>query len=90
MTLFTVIKLADRYKLKLNEILITVCKVAASVCGTSANLIEGDVLSVEQLLYGLMLPSGNDAGYAIANHFGQLIIDHGNETKYMGTFESEF
>ncbi len=30
----------------------------------------GDTLTLEQLLYGLMLPSGNDAGMAIAVHIG--------------------
>jgi len=34
--------------------------------GTSACLKCGDVLTVEDLLYGLMLPSGNDAAFALA------------------------
>jgi len=29
--------------------------------GTSANLLFKDVLSINQLFYALMLPSGNDA-----------------------------
>jgi D-alanyl-D-alanine carboxypeptidase len=33
-----------------------------------ANLKPGDTLTLRQLLYGLMLPSGNDAGAAIAVH----------------------
>lgn len=35
---------------------------------TMANIKPGDKLSLEQLLYGLMLPSGNDAANAIAVH----------------------
>ena len=35
-----------------------------------ANLHPGDRISLEQLLYGLMLPSGNDAANAIAVHLG--------------------
>lgn len=35
---------------------------------TLAGIKPGDVLTMEQLLYGLMLPSGNDAGAAIAVH----------------------
>lgn len=35
---------------------------------TLCNIKPGDKLSLEQLLYGLMLPSGNDAGAAIAVH----------------------
>ncbi len=36
----------------------------ATLCGIK----PGDQLTMEQLLYGLMLPSGNDAGAAIAVH----------------------
>ena len=36
----------------------------ASLC----HINPGDTLSMEELLYGLMLPSGNDAGAAIAVH----------------------
>lgn len=35
---------------------------------TLCKIKPGDTLSMEQLLYGLMLPSGNDAGAAIAVH----------------------
>ncbi|GAA0902509.1 serine hydrolase [Streptomyces thermoalcalitolerans] len=35
-----------------------------------ARLIVGDKVTVRQLLYGLMLPSGCDAAYALADKFG--------------------
>ena len=41
----------------------------ASLC----NIHPGDRLTLEQLLYGLMLPSGNDAGAAIAVHISGSI-----------------
>jgi len=41
--------------------------------GTSANLKSGEELLVIDLLYGLMLPSGNDAGVALAQHFGKFL-----------------
>ncbi|MDG9726494.1 MULTISPECIES: D-alanyl-D-alanine carboxypeptidase family protein [unclassified Streptomyces] len=37
---------------------------------SSARLIVGDKVTVRQLLYGLMLPSGCDAAYALADRFG--------------------
>ncbi|GAA2935642.1 D-alanyl-D-alanine carboxypeptidase family protein [Streptomyces enissocaesilis] len=37
---------------------------------STADLRTGDKLSVRQLLYGLMLPSGCDAAYALADTFG--------------------
>ncbi|WP_246144177.1 D-alanyl-D-alanine carboxypeptidase [Actinacidiphila oryziradicis] len=37
---------------------------------SSAHLIVGDKVTVRQLLYGLMLPSGCDAAYALADKYG--------------------
>lgn len=53
----------------LSEIL-TVDKESAEVGGSSANLKEGDTLTVEQALRGLMIPSGNDAAMALAKYVG--------------------
>jgi D-alanyl-D-alanine carboxypeptidase len=39
---------------------------AAGIQGTQMNLNAGDRISLRELLYGLMLPSGNDAAAAIA------------------------
>ncbi|MFF9075550.1 D-alanyl-D-alanine carboxypeptidase family protein [Streptomyces sp. NPDC014872] len=41
-----------------------------SKSASSARLIVGDKVTVRQLLYGLMLPSGCDAAYALADKFG--------------------
>ena len=38
--------------------------------GTSANLYLGDVISILDLLFAMMLPSGNDAAYSLAQNFG--------------------
>ncbi len=43
--------------------------------GTSAELYEGDVYSIRQLLYALMLPSGNDAALALAAWGGKILCD---------------
>lgn len=40
---------------------------------TLCDIHPGDTLTMEQLLYGLMLPSGNDAGAAIAVHMAGSI-----------------
>ena len=37
---------------------------------SNMGLVAGDSLTVEQLLYGLLLPSGNDAARALARHVG--------------------
>lgn len=41
--------------------------------GTTANLIYSDFVILQDLLYGLMLPSGNDAAYALAEWGGRVI-----------------
>jgi serine-type D-Ala-D-Ala carboxypeptidase (penicillin-binding protein 5/6) len=41
--------------------------------GTTAGLSYNDVLSVKDLLYGMMLPSGNDAATALAEAFGIIM-----------------
>lgn len=38
--------------------------------GSSATIRGGESVTVRELLYGLMLPSGNDAATALAEHFG--------------------
>ena len=49
---------------------VTAGKNAYGVPGTSIYLGLGESLTLEQMLYGLMLSSGNDAAVAIAEHFG--------------------
>ncbi|MBE5777040.1 MAG: D-alanyl-D-alanine carboxypeptidase [Clostridiales bacterium] len=47
---------------------VTAGKNAFGVPGTSIYLAEGETLTMEQMLYGLMLQSGNDAAVAVAEH----------------------
>ena len=47
---------------------VTAGKNAHGVSGTSIYLSEGETLTMEQMLYGLMLRSGNDAAVAIAEY----------------------
>lgn len=42
--------------------------------GTSANLPYGKWIRLIDLLYALMLPSGNDAAYLLAEAFGLLMF----------------
>ena len=40
---------------------VTILESASEMTGTTANLLDRDMLTVEDLIYGMMLPSGNDA-----------------------------
>jgi serine-type D-Ala-D-Ala carboxypeptidase (penicillin-binding protein 5/6) len=50
--------------------IVTVPAQSDKVGGTTAELRAGDQIVVRELLYGLLLPSGNDAAVALAEHFG--------------------
>jgi serine-type D-Ala-D-Ala carboxypeptidase (penicillin-binding protein 5/6) len=54
---------------KMNE-MVTVSKKASGTEGSSLYLEPGDKIKLEDLVYGLMLRSGNDAAVAIAEHVG--------------------
>ena len=51
--------------------LVTISPHAANIEGSSMYLRAGENISLEHLLYGLMLSSGNDAAVAIAEHIGR-------------------
>lgn len=54
---------------KLDDV-VTVSAKAAGVWGSKIALKKGDRMTLRNLLYGLMLKSGNDAAIAIAEHIG--------------------
>jgi serine-type D-Ala-D-Ala carboxypeptidase (penicillin-binding protein 5/6) len=52
---------------------VVVSKRAAQIGGSTIDLKEGETLSLNDMLYGLMLNSGNDAAIAIAEHIGGTV-----------------
>lgn len=73
---------------------VRVSKNAASIEGSSMYLQEGEVISMMDLLYGLMLSSGNDAAVAIAEEvsgseeeFAKIM---NNKAKEIGMSNSNF
>ena len=50
-------------------------KEAVGIEGSSMYLQEGEILTVQDLLYGLMLRSGNDAAVALAIYCGGTVQD---------------
>ncbi|CAK70730.1 unnamed protein product (macronuclear) [Paramecium tetraurelia] len=73
MTAYTAIQLCEDLNLDYNEINIRIPRIATQIGGTSAFLRRDDILSLVELLYALMLPSGNDAAISIALHFGSIL-----------------
>lgn len=52
---------------------VKVSKRAASIWGSTIKLKAGEELTLRELLYGLMLRSGNDAAIAVAEHIGGTV-----------------
>ncbi len=69
MTAYVVMKYCERTPAMLKET-ITFSRRADKTNGSTSGLREGEQISVGDLLYGLLLPSGNDAAVALAEHFG--------------------
>ena len=69
-------------------------KEAVGIEGSSMYLQEGEVLTVQELLYGLMLHSGNDAAVALAIYCGGTVegfVDLMNEqAAFMGLKNTHF
>lgn len=65
--------IAIKYGDLTDTVTVTEDAVITEVGATLAGIHPGDQLTMEQLLYGLMLPSGNDAGAAIAVHMAGSI-----------------
>ena len=71
MTFIACIEIADEQEISLNT-KILVSSSASKIKGTTSNLLEHDELKIIDLLYGLMIPSGNDSAMALALYFGKF------------------
>jgi D-alanyl-D-alanine carboxypeptidase len=58
---------------------VTVSPGAAATTGSRMGLVAGETLTVRDLLYGLLVPSGNDAAVALAEHVA------GSEADFVAT-----
>ncbi|SET74644.1 D-alanyl-D-alanine carboxypeptidase family protein [Lacrimispora sphenoides] len=84
--------IALKYGNLTDEVTVTKDAVITEAGATLCGIKPGDKLTMEQLLYGLMLPSGNDAGSAIATHmaggidqFAQMMNDEALNVGATGT-----
>ncbi|MEI7701775.1 MAG: serine hydrolase [Planctomycetia bacterium] len=73
MTAWLVARMAEKTPEVLSEML-TVSERADQTRGSTADVRRGEALNIEEALYGLMLPSGNDMSVALAEHFGGRIL----------------
>ncbi len=91
MTAHLVMRLVSTLHVDLNRTYTTTSEAAGAITGTRAMLDEGDRLCLMDLLYGLLLPSGNDAAIVLAEFFGSLLLKlrlktaNGGKTSAPGT-----
>jgi D-alanyl-D-alanine carboxypeptidase (penicillin-binding protein 5/6) len=74
MTCILILDIAKKYSIDLKQETVTIGSFEQNIGGTSANIQKGEIYSVEQLLHGLMLPSGNDASLALAVWGGKVLL----------------
>lgn len=76
MTYYCVNAIVEKHGLNADK---TRIKILESSCtptlgGTSAELLPGEKISVTELYYGMMLPSGNDAAQSLGIYFGNFLL----------------
>lgn len=68
MTCLVTLEFVEQFDIDIDKTHYLVSKKAALLGGTTASLKRDDYVSVRDLLYGLMLPSGNDAAQTLAEN----------------------
>ncbi len=81
MTGYLVAKYATEHPEVLGE-WVTFSEQADGTEGSTSGVRAGERVAVGELLYGLLLPSGNDASVAFAEHFGDRLHPDGEGTSY--------
>lgn len=66
----------QKYFPEVTTLNIQVPKYCTQVQGTSAFLKKRDTLTMHQLFYALLLPSGNDAALVLADYFGGVMAEN--------------
>lgn len=78
-----ILELAARQPAVLDEV-VTFSQLADDTSGSTADIQAGESLPVRDCLYGLLLPSGNDAGNALAEHFNDRFASPDERLRTLG------
>jgi D-alanyl-D-alanine carboxypeptidase (penicillin-binding protein 5/6) len=78
MTAWVVLALAEKDKTLLDQT-VTISERADKTSGSTAGVLAGEKLPARELLYGLLLPSGNDAATALSEHFGRVLLNESDD-----------
>jgi D-alanyl-D-alanine carboxypeptidase (penicillin-binding protein 5/6) len=86
MTAYLVALLAEKDPKVLDEI-VTFSEEADKTSGSSSEVKAGEKLPVGELMYGMMLPSGNDATVAFAEHFGERLANENDKKAKLSSYK---
>lgn len=89
MTAYLVLRYAAEHPEALGET-IEFSRRADETIGSSAEIRAGERVVVRDLMYGLLLPSGNDASVALAEHFGSRLSPAGGDAPETGDSYDRF
>lgn len=89
MCAFIILQLAAHAPSVLDEV-VTFSQLADDTVGSTADIRVGERVSVRECLYGLLLPSGNDAGNALAEHFNDRFAPPDEGLRALGLGSSAF
>ncbi|KAL4434975.1 hypothetical protein ABPG74_017731 [Tetrahymena malaccensis] len=73
MTYIAVLRFCKKHQIDIDNLQFVVSRNASAIQGTSSGLKNGDQISIRDLLFCLMLPSGNDAALCLAENIGSLL-----------------
>jgi len=88
----TALVVIENYSDKLNDIVAITPKMN-NVEETRIGLLSGEKISVQNLLYGLLINSGNDAAYALGVYFGGLdkfVAEMNNKVWQIGLKDTQY
>jgi len=79
-TFYACLMLNDYFYIHPTKIIVKIFN--CGIGGTSAELQADDYLSLMDLYYAMMLPSGNDAAYILASYYGCWLYENRKQQPY--------
>lgn len=90
--IMTAMVVLDNYQDKLTDV-VTITYPMIAVEGSDIKLVPGEKITVENLLNGLLIMSGNDTAFALAIHFGgkeAFVNEMNKKANNLGLYDTEF
>lgn len=90
--IMTAMVVLENHSDKLDEV-VTITYPMIAVEGSDIQLVSGEKITVENLLNGLLIMSGNDTAFALATHFGgkeAFVNEMNKKANSLGLYDTQF